>query len=273
MQLYLRFSILIIGVVNAVLAFGLAFQNSWATNLWAWPDSRLTYIFLGSIAAAIAAPTIWIGLSGELGAATGGALNLLIAFGGSAIYLFHLWIHRSDDRILAVAVVLAIIAFSSLGLLIYCHSIPVQDTRSTPLPVRAAFGVFATVLIAVSLALLRRAAHVFPWPLRADSSVVIGFVFLGAAFYFLLGMMSRYWGEAIGQLLGFLAYDLVLIAPYLRHFGRVLPAYRPSLIIYVSVLLVSGALATYYLCIAPDTRLWGQPGSTSPDTASAETTK
>lgn len=150
-----------------MLAFGLACQISRASNFWAWPDSRLTHIFLGSIAAAIAAPTIWIGLSGELGAAASGAVNLLTAFGGSAVYFFRLWISRDDDRILAMAVVRAIIAFKSLGLLTYCRSIPIKDTRSTPLPVRATFGVFAEVLIVVSLALLRHAAHVFPRPSRA----------------------------------------------------------------------------------------------------------
>lgn len=90
---------------------------------------------------------------------------------------------------------------------------------------------------------------------------------MGAAFYFLLGMTSRNWGEATGQLLGFLAYDLVLIGPYLCHFGRVLPAYRPSLIIHVIVLLVSGALAVCYLFVAPETRLWGESDIPSTDAA------
>ena len=76
------------------------------------------------------------------------------------------------------------------------------------------------------------------------------------------------WANAAGQLLGFLVYDLVLLGPFLRHFGVVAPAHRASLTVYTAVLLVSAALAVYYLFIHPATRfrpaptpvLVGEPG-------------
>jgi hypothetical protein len=55
--------------------------------------------------------------------------------------------------------------------------------------------------------------------------------------------------------LGFLAYDLVLIMPFLQHFSDVLPEQRASLIVYTTVLVLSAGLAVYYLFIHRATRL------------------
>ena len=56
------------------------------------------------------------------------------------------------------------------------------------------------------------------------------------------------------QLLGFLAYDLVLIGPFLQHFSTVRPEMRLSLILYTFVVCYSGLLAIYFLFIHPPTR-------------------
>lgn len=54
---------------------------------------------------------------------------------------------------------------------------------------------------------------------------------------------------ACAQLWSFLAYDLVLIGPFLGHFANVKPEQRMSLILYTTVLIYSGAVAVYYLLI------------------------
>jgi hypothetical protein len=70
-----------------------------------------------------------------------------------------------------------------------------------------------------------------------------GWIFLGAATYFIYGALRPMWGNAAGQLLGFLAYDAVLIVPFVRHFATVRPAHRLSLTIYVTVLCYSAIVA------------------------------
>ena len=115
MRKYLRFLLLAIGIVTAVLAVGITFRLSWATHLWAWPDSRLSFIFLGSIAAAIAAPVIWIGLTGELGAIPGGAINIATIGTTAAIYLLRLYTRRDDGQLLATAIIFLLIAVASRG--------------------------------------------------------------------------------------------------------------------------------------------------------------
>lgn len=103
----------------------------------------------------------------------------------------------------------------------------------------------------------RRSPHtIFPWPLRPDSSTLFGCIFLGDACYFFYGLLVPRWQNAYGQLLSFLAYDLVLIVPFLELFASVSPERRLSLILYVAVLLYSGMLAIYYLLVNENTRGW-----------------
>ena len=84
---------------------------------------------------------------------------------------------------------------------------------------------------------------------------MFGLIFLGAATYFVYGALDPHWGNAVGQLAGFLAYDLVLLAPFLEHFGTAQGGSLISLIIYVAFLVYSGTLASYYLFASNATRL------------------
>ncbi len=97
-------------------------------------------------------------------------------------------------------------------------------------------------------------APIFPWKLNPDSSVIFGCIFLGDAFYFLYSLLYPRWHNALGQLLSFLAYDLVLIVPFLILFKTVKPEGMLNLIVYVAVLIYSGAIATWFLFIHPKTR-------------------
>ena len=81
-----------------------------------------------------------------------------------------------------------------------------------------------------------------------------GWMFLGAMCYFLYGLRSPVWANARGQLLGFLAYDAVLIPPFLGHFATVAPEMRLSLILYFLVVTISAALAVFMLFLHPATR-------------------
>lgn len=125
-----------------------------------------------------------------------------------------------------------------------------------PKLVRASFALFMLVLVPVSGLLILQAPVVFPWPLRPEASVVFGLIFLGAASYFAVALRSPRWHSAKGQLIGFLAYDLVLIGPFLSHFGAVAPDHRLSLILYVAVLAYSGAIAVFFLFVNAETRPW-----------------
>jgi hypothetical protein len=244
------------GMIFLMLTLGFFLQMPWAAALWPWPDSRLSYIFIASITAAVAAPMIWIGLSGEYGVARGGAISLAVAAAGTAIYLFYLYSREHDTQILVTAVFFAL--FVPLNLLIYLWSrrIPIRDQRDEPIMVEFSLLLFIIVLILVGSALLRQTLRVFPWPVNPESSVIFGLMFIAAAIYFFTALRVPKWHNARGQLLGFLAYDLVLIGPFLAHFSTVQPEHTTSLIIYTLLIILSGAFAVFYLFINKSTRSW-----------------
>ena len=85
---------------------------------------------------------------------------------------------------------------------------------------------------------------------------MFGFIFLGAASGYVIGALRPVWSHVYAPLLGFLAYDLVLLWPLIAEFPDVAAGRRTSLILYVAVLVYSGGLAIYYLLLNPASRLW-----------------
>ena len=81
-------------------------------------------------------------------------------------------------------------------------------------------------------------------------------MFLGAMFYFIYGVLRPSWQNAAGQLVGFLAYDVVLIIPFLTRLSSTPPEHKLGLIIYTIVVSYSGLLAIYYLFLHKSTRIW-----------------
>ena len=201
------------------------------------------------------APVLWIGLSGELAAITGGALNFLATYGGMAIYAAGVYLSdTSRGPVLLFAVVCAFFAAVCLTLLLWARRLVFHDNRPTPRAVRISFAVFIVVLLLAGGSLVLKRSNIFPWPLGPEQSVLYGWIFLGAALYFTYGVVKPVWGNAVGQLLGFLAYDLVLIIPFLRHFATVKPELRINLTVYTAVLIYSGLLAIWFLFVNRSTR-------------------
>jgi hypothetical protein len=248
-------AIFLLGIVMLLLAFGFIFRIPFATALWPWPDGRLSYLFIGSILAAVSAAALWIGWAGEAGALPAGALNVFVITIGASLYFFHLVFREARSELIPYGVVSVLSALTSGITFLWSRRFPRHDSRPTPLLVRISFGIFVASLILAGGALILR-APIFPWTLNPASSILFGCIFIGDAFYFLHGLLYPGWHNARGQLLSFLAYDLVLIGPFLGLLGTVNPALRLNLIVYVVVLLYSGALAAYYLFLNKRTRLW-----------------
>ena len=147
----------------------------------------------------------------------------------------------------------ALTAFASGVTFFWSRRLPLTDRRPTPMLVRVSFGIFIVSLFLASGALILH-LPIFPWDLNPDSSVIFGCIFFGDAFYFLYGLLRPRWGNAFGQLLSFLAYDLVLIVPFVLLFDTVKPDRMLNLVVYTAGLVYSGGLAVYYLLINPQTR-------------------
>jgi hypothetical protein len=79
-------------------------------------------------------------------------------------------------------------------------------------------------------------------------------MFFGAALYFTYAILRPSWLNSAGQLIGFLAYDIVLIVPFLTRLPSTAPEFRTNLTIYTGIVIYSGLLAIYYLFIHKPTR-------------------
>jgi hypothetical protein len=254
MNKILRWILILVGCISLFTALGFYLQLSWVTQIWPIQSGRLSNIFVSSIMAAVGAPIVWIGLSAETRAMAGGALNLLVTNAGFAISTLSFYAQDDRTALLIFGIISIVMVFLCVGLFVFSHRQSFLDTRSIPLLVRGSFAVFAVVLLMTAIALILKRPNTFPWPLSAENSILYGWIFLGAMCYFLYALFFPVWGNARGQLLGFLAYDLILIFPFLAHFAAVKPEMRISLVIYTAVVSYSGLLAIYYLFIHPSTR-------------------
>ncbi len=243
------------GLVILALSFGFIFRVPLALNLWPWEDGRYSYLFVGSILAAVSAAALWIGWSGELGAFPAGSLNILVIALTTSIYFFTL-ASQGRSELFAFGAASALMVVISAAAFFWSRTLPLTDPRPTPGLVKISFGIFIAALFLAGGALILR-LPVFPWALNPDSSVIFGCIFLGDAFYFLYGLFRPSWHNALGQLLSFLAYDVVLIVPFILLFNTVDPSRYVNLIVYIAVLLYSSGLAVYYLFINPNTRMQG----------------
>jgi hypothetical protein len=248
-----RLGLIAAALATLVLSVGFLDETSWAIDLWPWPVSRLSYIFIASILAAIALPVLWIGISGELAAIQAGAIDLAITYAGFTVYLVTLLGDPGQPAlgayigVFALGLVVMVITFART------RRIAWDDPRPMPRAVRASFALFAVMLVAAGTALVF-GADIFPWDLTDEASVLFGFIYLGAAAYFVWGCLHPAWPNGQGQLVGFLAYDLVLIGPFIDQFSNVDGGQLTSLIVYTAFLVYSGALAAYYLFVSPETR-------------------
>lgn len=85
----MRYFLIFVSV--AQLFFAIAFYLQWpfVTNLWPFPGTTpLTYIFVSSIFAAAAAPTLWAALTKNYGALAGIALDYLTILAPVAVLSF-----------------------------------------------------------------------------------------------------------------------------------------------------------------------------------------
>ncbi|NOH01698.1 MAG: hypothetical protein HND47_06935 [Chloroflexi bacterium] len=240
------------GLFALALAFGFIFRVPLALGIWPWEDGRYSYLFVGSILAAVSAAMVWVGWTGELGVLPAGSLNIFVIALTTAVYFFDL-ASQGRSELWGFGIASAVMALISSAAFLWSRKLPLTDSRPTPMPVKISFGIFVAALVLAGGALVLR-LPVFPWTLNPDSSVIFGCIFLGDAFYFLYGLYRPVWGNALGQLLSFLAYDLTLILPFLMMFDTVDPARYINLIVYLAVLVYSGGLAVYYLFVNPQTR-------------------
>jgi hypothetical protein len=251
-----RAALVVMGIVTLIVAAGFALSVSPFTEIWPLGDAVAVNRFLGAYLAGIAASLLWIGLSGDLGAAVAGAISLSVSYTGLAIAWLTLPLGAAEPRLRPIALLWVCGALVSVGLAFYFRRYRIQNAQPLPRTVSVSFGVFALLLAFVGGALLLRTPNIFPLPLVPAASALIGSAFLGSSSYFLYSLRFPLWRNACAQLWGFLAYDLALIVPLASRLGSIDTAHRPAMMMNVAVLVFSGSLAICFLLIVRATRVW-----------------
>lgn len=250
-----RYALFLVCAVQLACAVAFFLQLPWIVDKWPFPGTTpLTFILIASFFAAVAGSTLWAAASENYGALAGIGLDYVMILAPVSILLFQLG--AGNPQLTTFGFACAAWTLFGAGLVLWSVRIPMDRTLPMPGLVRGSFAVFALVLLGVSAQLILNVPDVIPWKLSPDLAVVIGWMFLGAAVYFVYGLLRPSWVNAAGQLAGFLAYDAVLIVPFLKRLPTVAPEHRLGLIVYTTVVVYSGLLAMYYLFIHQPTRVW-----------------
>jgi len=253
MNKWIRPFLIFVGVGQIFFAVAFFFQWSFATDLWPFPGTTpLTFIFVASIFAAAALPTLWVAINQRFDLLAGIGLDYLTILTPMTVILFRR--SASGEAGMALyAIVCLLGALFGLALFLWNVRIPMKKTFPMPGFVKGAFVFFIIALLIVSTRLLLQIPTI-PWALTPDLSLLVGWMFIGAAFYFVYGLLRPDWMNAAGQLLGFLAYDIVLIVPFIKRLSNTPAEQLTGMIVYTLVVFLSGLLAVYYLFLNPKTR-------------------
>ena len=242
------------GVFCLALAIGFAFQVPWVTALWRWLEGPIANGYFAAILASFGAGSLLLAWSREWQAATGGPAALIITCLGFAAHAAVRYALGEDDGLLIHATVLAVVAAFAVSTLLGSLNSDLSDMRPVPRGLRYFFLVFALLLLACGIALLFGAPGVMPWELAVQTSLLIGWIFVGlSAEYAYVALRGRLPDVRV-LLVGFLVYGAVFAPALLQHFGVVESDYLPSLIANVGVLVLSAPLAIFYLTIAKAVR-------------------
>jgi hypothetical protein len=253
--------LLAVGILQLILAAGFFLQQSWATSLWPVPDTRLSYAFIAAILAGGAAPLIWIGLSEQWAGLAGYGLSFGSMYGGMALAALLFYLRTQQAALLWFALVIGIAAALCAALFFQMRDIA-QNSQPTPQIVRLAFIAEVLVLAGAGVLLLLKVPNTLPWNISPESSVLYGWVFLGPAFYYLYAILKPQWIHALGPLLGFLVYDLVLFSPLFARFGNLQPEHVLGQVAASFIILLSAVIGVYYLFVNPATRFGGESAFT-----------
>ncbi len=250
---------LLTGIVFLFLTVLFLTRSPLARSIWPWSYttlSPLSYVFLASVTFSVAIPLLYMALIGDLSLALRGAFNLGTVFGGSGIFMlqtYPLQPASNQQRVLNGAIFCFLMVFGSLVTWWTTRKFKFAETRPTPKLVHVSFGIYMVVLLIAGILLILK-QPIFPWRLSGEASIVYGWFFLGAAVYFGHSVLRPAWGNAKAQLLAFLAYDVVLLLPFLALFSTVEPDLFWNLVIYTIVLIYSSIVSIYYLFVHPETR-------------------
>jgi hypothetical protein len=277
-----RLACLTITAPVTVLSIGFFFRSDWAMNAWAWPEAKMSYVFLAAIGAATVGALVWVAISGDVAALAPGAINTTVSMMLGSVYFGQRGIRQDDGEMLIWAAICLGYGIPVFRIYLWSRSRVVLSTMPTPTYVRWFFLGAASVLAVVGFLAYVQLPHIYPWDVQSGTSSLFGALFLGAASVFVYGLARPVWAFAAGNLWAFLAYDIILLIPYIAMIGDDSDSTTgggyydyygggtaststgdgvnvPSLVIYLTVISLSLLVICYTLFVRPQTRIHWRP--------------
>jgi len=239
-----------VGALAGLAAVVLAWPGALLPAGWPWSGGALAEAFVASVLAAVALPMLWAAWHGRLAVTAPGFLHVATMAGGFALVL-----GSAAAGYAGAAVVALLVAVGSVLLHLWARGEPPSDDRRLPPMLRFWCAAYVAILLVAGSALLRVTPGVMPWPVSPDASRTYGWVFIAAAWSFVYPLVTRRVEHVQVGLLGFLAYDVVLIPVFAQHLPVVQPALHTSLVLYLTALVASLAVSVWYLARSRATRL------------------
>lgn len=250
------------GMLFLVLALGFAFQIPWVTLIWDWSDDPMTGIFLTALLASYSAGSLLLAWLEEWRAAIGGAIALVIGFGGFAITAAAIALTGGGTDLIIHAAVMAVIAAIAVGTAFTGLSGRADAPRPLPRGLRYTYLALAPLMVLIGVQLLLHIPAILPWPLTWQTSMLLGWILIGFSANYAYVALRGDWAAGQVLLFGFLVYDIAFIVPLLQHAGDVVGEdFWISQVINVCVVVFSALLAVYYLFLNRQTRLGTAAGA------------
>ncbi len=240
-----------LALFNVGIAAAMLLMPGWTGSWLPWDDlAPLSYAFLIAISAATGAAIVWIVASREYGAAAGGALDLTVAYGTIAAYLFAFRAEMPAGALFWFGVLSVGSGLTVVIIFLWSRRLPIALSRPMPVLLRAFFAACAAAFTLAGLGLLLGWPNVMPWAVEPDFAPILGGLMLGAATYMTYGTVFPVWANAEVQLTSFLVFDLLFL-PTLVASATLEPATVVSTIVTSVVVLSSLCLSVWFLILRP----------------------
>lgn len=243
-----------LALFNLGIAAAMLLMPNWTATWLPWEDlSPLSYAFLIAISAATGAAIVWIVASGEYGAAAGGALDLVVAYGAIAAYLFAFRAEAPAGAMFWFGLLSVGSGLTVVVIFFWSRRLPMALSGPVPGLLRAFFAACAALFLLAGAGLLLGWPNVMPWTVEPDFAPILGGLMLGAATYMAYPVVLPVCGNSKAQLVSFLAFD-VLFLPALVANSALDPAKSTSMTVTFVVVISSLVLSACFLFLRPQLR-------------------
>ena len=236
------------GVLVSIVGIGFAINSSAVTWLWPCPDHPMTGVLLAALLVSYGSGSIFVACTADWrGATSGGALALVVGFGGFALAISTSEYSGHATQVLPHAIVLGAIALVSACAVYAGQSSERSPTLPAPLLVRATLLVLALGLALMGYGLLAGWHGILPWHVDAPTAILVGWLFIGFAADYVLTALQGNRSACDVLLFGIVVYNSVMILPLLRGMAIASPDELASLTGNIIGMFATTLFSGYFL--------------------------